>query len=123
MEINHTHLLIIHKEEEGTRVGVFPRLFPAMKSHGRFVAQRPDQQNIWVSRCGRQLLVIFVLCATRSTQEKQRGRTPYARLFSIHLWIPRVLIFQRVRNKLYMLFCGRRTRRPFGIRCVAIHSE
>ncbi|MEZ2735873.1 hypothetical protein [Aneurinibacillus aneurinilyticus] len=27
--------------------------------------------------------------------EKQRGRTPYASLFSIHLWIPRVLIVQR----------------------------
>ncbi|MEZ2737428.1 hypothetical protein [Aneurinibacillus aneurinilyticus] len=30
-----------------------------------------------------------------ATQEKQRGRTPYASLFSIHLWIPRVLIVQR----------------------------
>jgi hypothetical protein len=27
--------------------------------------------------------------------EKQRGRTPYASLFSIHLWIPRVWIVQR----------------------------
>ncbi|MEZ2736428.1 hypothetical protein [Aneurinibacillus aneurinilyticus] len=27
--------------------------------------------------------------------EKQRGRTPYASLFSIHLWIPKVLIVQR----------------------------
>ncbi|WP_370950793.1 hypothetical protein [Aneurinibacillus aneurinilyticus] len=27
--------------------------------------------------------------------EKQRGRTPYASLFSIHLWIPRVLIVQK----------------------------
>ncbi|ERI07412.1 hypothetical protein HMPREF0083_04497, partial [Aneurinibacillus aneurinilyticus ATCC 12856] len=30
-----------------------------------------------------------------ATQEKQRGRTPYASLFSIHLWIPRVLIVQK----------------------------
>ncbi|WP_235496425.1 hypothetical protein [Aneurinibacillus migulanus] len=27
--------------------------------------------------------------------EKQRGRTPYASFFSIHLWIPRVLIVPR----------------------------
>jgi hypothetical protein len=74
---------------------VFPRLFLTRKGHGRFVAPGPDRQNIWASRCGRQLPVDFVPGATRSTQEKQRGRTPYASLFSIHLWIPRVLIVQR----------------------------
>jgi hypothetical protein len=74
---------------------VFPRLFLTRKRHRRFVVPGPDRQNIWASRCGRQLPVNFVPGATRSTQEKQRGRAPCASLFSIHLWIPRVLIVQR----------------------------
>jgi hypothetical protein len=44
-----------------------------------------------------RLLVIHKVEERRCTlhTEKQRGRTPYASLFSIHLWIPRVLIVQR----------------------------
>jgi|UPI000425CADF hypothetical protein len=33
---------------EGTRIGVFLRLFLAKKAHGCFVVSRPGAQNIWV---------------------------------------------------------------------------
>ncbi len=62
------------------------------------MASRPDRQNIWVYQSRRQLPVDFVRCTTRSTREKQRGRTPYASFFSIHLWIPRVLIVPREKD-------------------------
>ncbi|ERI09051.1 hypothetical protein HMPREF0083_02829 [Aneurinibacillus aneurinilyticus ATCC 12856] len=47
--------MIIHKVEERrcTRRRV-PSSFSTRKRHSRFLAPRPDRQNIWASRCGRR---------------------------------------------------------------------